>query len=715
MASGPGRGAQVRLRGEHQRYARGGGTGRLLDNILGKRREEEEGRGAAGLNEDGSFPFGPEALDEVLTPGGRATGFGGGGEPGFPAVIGGFAAASGFGGAPGIGPGDILPVAGSFYSAFSFGGTVRATAAVAGTFAATTAFAGTLTGTVALGGGFIARSTYGAAVTAQGRIAGGFAAASTFGSGLAGGFTARAAFSGSVTGTGASLGGFAATSFFGATLRGLAQVSGSWQSAAAFAGTVTGVTGIPVTETTITDRSGEPFTLRDGTALEARTLILADLTDRTGAVFTLRDGSTLQTRIVPADPITDRAGVPFTLRDGSALEARLLPDPVEPPPVVVPPDPTPEPVVFPTGPHLRFDTEGTGNWAAAVVLRQDGIKVDLRLVRPLYSNTAYAAIDAYNTTAFPTNLYFGGQPDWIRDTNGQLYISRSLTSADDGTYAFALYRNMSDDTFLTVDVVLTVAADATTVNPQPTPVPTTPQVFVENFDAGRGVGSFIHFWQKHRLITTPQGTMLLDGSDKTQNEDGSFSIPGCALMTPPNAANQRTTLDGFPEGRFEFSVKFYGDNIGDGPGPAVILWPADDVWPGQEYDLGELGTRSDALSPLYMARHWRTAEGGNGQDIWAVADQPARFPQFDHRVWHVNALDHIGSKVTFYVDGKVLFSADTDIERDALHGGVNHTAGLANASSQTKLECGYFRFTPAALVVSPHADHTPPAAGVGPP
>lgn len=74
MASGAGRGAQVRLDGDEQAAARGSLGRRLIDNIAFKQRIEGAGIAADGNGPDGSPGSGAAALDEVLTPGGRVYG-----------------------------------------------------------------------------------------------------------------------------------------------------------------------------------------------------------------------------------------------------------------------------------------------------------------------------------------------------------------------------------------------------------------------------------------------------------------------------------------------------------------------------------------------------------------------------------------------------------------------------------------------------------------
>jgi len=70
MALNPGRGAQVRLDGDAQKLARGGGAGRLDENAAAKAALERAGLSADGYSPDGSTVTGIIAEDEALAPGG---------------------------------------------------------------------------------------------------------------------------------------------------------------------------------------------------------------------------------------------------------------------------------------------------------------------------------------------------------------------------------------------------------------------------------------------------------------------------------------------------------------------------------------------------------------------------------------------------------------------------------------------------------------------
>lgn len=692
---GHGRGAQVKLGEGHRETARGA-TGRsLLENLLAKRRYEARGLGADGDTADGSTWTGIEALDEVLTPGGRLDGYvPGEPQPGTGAIRGGAALAFGAGGtltavtAPTIGQ-----MRGSSIVRTAAGGTLRALGQIAGSAEVGFAAGGTPRGLSALRGEAPVRFSAGGTMTGAGPMQGSASIVFQAGSGLYAGSALTFGAGGTLRGIGAMAGSAPIAFTASANPGAIARVAGSAAISFSASGTLSGIGDVVLTERSIVGRNGEAITLRDGHTIELRSENAEDLVGRDGQQIALRDGSIVQLRSIVGDEITDRDGQAIALRDGQTIALRVVPDAVEEPPPPPPPTDPEEPVVFPTTPYLLFEPTN----AAAIVERQDGRTIHLRLVRPLYELTHYGRLSPRNTTATPENIYMsGGRPAEVFAFDaGHLAIApRELTSEYDGKYEFIIYRNMTDGSFIEVNVVCTVAVDATVVDPQPTPTPS-PRVVFEPFDYGRGTGMMVQTWRHDRFVYRPEGTVLLDGSDRILMPDGTYDIPGTSMMTRVAPNYERRGDFGFGYGLFEFRARFIGDGTGDRSGPAIILWPSDDVWPGQEWDLGEIM----ADGTFYHARHWKDpATGEDRNDIWAPKDQPAKFPGFNHRDWHVHALKHEPGRVTFLIDGTVLFTATQNLEPDFANGGVNHTMGLQNGSSQTGLECDWARWTPLALL-----------------
>ena len=107
----------------------------------------------------------------------------------------------------------------------------------------------------------------------------------------------------------------------------------------------------------------------------------------------------------------------------------------------------------------------------------------------------------------------------------------------------------------------------------------------ESFD--NGIGALSHHWAGD-IDTSVPGEITLTGLA------GAMQFPG-----GPSA--------GQGYGTYTFNAKLDGD----GPGPALLLWPGDDRWPGQEIDIVEIlsGGRQ------YGTVHW----DGGGWDEYLMS------------------------------------------------------------------------------------------------
>jgi hypothetical protein len=358
------------------------------------------------------------------------------------------------------------------------------------------------------------------------------------------------------------------------------------------------------------------------------------------------------------------------------------------------------PPTMPVGPHIVL----VSAHGASVVRTQNGVTADVRLVRPVYPFTAILRVETRNTAATPTSRPYWGDRYGFLDTQdaADLSVNRQLSSFDDGDHPTHVYLDMSDSTVLSLSVALSVAPFEAGAAPPPSPPPPiTSQVFFEDFAPRRGAGAlWVTFGNAYN---TEQGTFILDGA--------------ASAMTPVHPQRINDGSNGFPNGLFEFRIRYHsnaqGGFRGNGTGPATILWPADDVWPGTEIDLGEFFPNDDPSTPggaLYMATHWPIngipGDGGDANDgdrIWVVQDNPSIAPgrAFDVRQWHVYAAYLQTNRTTFYVDGRELATVTDHPAPDFAHGGVNHTAGFLNASNDVALECDWVRWTPEAMVPNP--------------
>lgn len=432
----------------------------------------------------------------------------------------------------------------------------------------------------------------------------------------------------------------------------------------------------PAPATAVQDRSGQAVMTRDGKYLEFRIPVVTDTVIPPGGTSPV---------VIPPPPgsVVTRDGTPLQDRSGAIVQIRTVPDATVP--VVVEPDPEPAlpTPVFPSTPHLRLaSTHGN-----VIIESQDGANAVVRLVRPIYLQDAilevtHAATPLGNKNTFYT---YEGPDNLLTIQAGRPALTRDLLSTDDGTFTTQILQQMSDDSFLQVNVTFKVAPNRTGAVPAPSAVPSKASVvFFEDFLPGTGTGALNRSYGN--IVNTGNSTVLLTGR--------------ASAMTQTDPANAISNDYGYPNGLYEFRVRFIG-NLGNAGGPCILLWPASDMWPGPEVDMGEFfpdGT-------MYMANHWKDATkptANNGQDqktIWPIP-QP-----FDPYAWNTLGARLMNTGVIFYKNG-VEFARDTASPppKDFTNGGENHTLGLLSGSDQssdgspTGLECDWIRFTPEALL-----------------
>lgn len=144
----------------------------------------------------------------------------------------------------------------------------------------------------------------------------------------------------------------------------------------------------------------------------------------------------------------------------------------------------------------------------------------------------------------------------------------------------------------------------------------------------------------------------------------------------------------FGNGMFRIRAKMTG-GLGSGSGPALVLWPADDIWPGSEIDIGEI----NGGNQTYMATHYR---GGDGRDYANYFVVPGNH---DYTVYHDYAAFLQTNKITYYVDN-VVIGEDTDNPApDYANGGVNHSIGFMNRSAETTITVDELEWIPEATVL----------------
>ena len=162
--------------------------------------------------------------------------------------------------------------------------------------------------------------------------------------------------------------------------------------------------------------------------------------------------------------------------------------------------------------------------------------------------------------------------------------------------------------------------------------------FYESFD--NGVGMLNHTWGK--VDTSVDGQITLRGNS------GAMQKPGSA-----------STGEGY--GRWEVTAKMSADV----QGPAALLWPGNDKWPGPEYDIVEV-----IDGRPYGTVHWNN----KGKDAY----QTTHWGHIDETKVHKYALEWKPGEVDYFVDGKRVGGFETHIGKEHADGGVDMLLSLMN-------------------------------------
>ena len=113
---------------------------------------------------------------------------------------------------------------------------------------------------------------------------------------------------------------------------------------------------------------------------------------------------------------------------------------------------------------------------------------------------------------------------------------------------------------------------------------------------------------------------------------------------------------------------------GNAQGPAIMLWPGDDQWPGSEMDFGEIANDG---SGQYSSLHWDN--GGDRYDVRLFSDnvQGGVFHEYQV-VWEPGTL-------TLNVDGVQQVVYTDHVPADYAHGGMDHVFAFLNINPNTSL------------------------------
>ena len=170
--------------------------------------------------------------------------------------------------------------------------------------------------------------------------------------------------------------------------------------------------------------------------------------------------------------------------------------------------------------------------------------------------------------------------------------------------------------------------------------------FYESFD--NGVGILNHTW----------------GSVDT-SKDGQVTLTGYSGIM------QRPTGDsaGNGYGTYEFTLSMKGNQ----QGPAALLWPGNDEWPGTEMDVVEIHN-----GRAYGTAHHEKSDGGDGY-------RTVTYDGLDESKVHTYTLDWQPGKLTYAVDGEVYGTITKNVGEDFAHGGVDAVVGVLNINPNTSI------------------------------
>jgi beta-glucanase (GH16 family) len=114
---------------------------------------------------------------------------------------------------------------------------------------------------------------------------------------------------------------------------------------------------------------------------------------------------------------------------------------------------------------------------------------------------------------------------------------------------------------------------------------------------------------------------------------------------------------------------------GSQPGPAILFWPGDNQWPGQEIDLVEVAP--DGSGRQYGTLHWNE----NGHDAYNAQV----YEGVSSGVYHDYQMIWEAGKITMSIDGQVKAVFTDHVPADFDHGGMNNTIGALNLNANTSI------------------------------
>jgi len=123
---------------------------------------------------------------------------------------------------------------------------------------------------------------------------------------------------------------------------------------------------------------------------------------------------------------------------------------------------------------------------------------------------------------------------------------------------------------------------------------------------------------------------------------------------------------------------------GNQPGAAIVLWPGNNQWPGQEIDMAEI--TPDGSGRIYGTMHWNE----NGHDAYDATI----FDGVYSGSFHTYQMIWEPGRITYKVDGQQKGGFTDNVPTDFAHGGMNNTIGFLNNNPHTSITVREVSFDP---------------------
>ena len=161
-------------------------------------------------------------------------------------------------------------------------------------------------------------------------------------------------------------------------------------------------------------------------------------------------------------------------------------------------------------------------------------------------------------------------------------------------------------------------------------------------------------------------------SDDFQFANGSLTLTSKASEGWSNVGFMRPDFgSGSGDGYGVYSATASLDK-GQGGGICIDLWPANNQWPGAEFDL--LESNNSSRSSGYSTIHWKGSNGAN--------DYSSTTLKVDLTQKNTFSVDWERGSDTYYVNGKEVFRTTSNVPLDKADGGANESFGAQVTSAK---------------------------------